>query len=326
MRVEFLQRGGVAVEYGEEVVPKADVEKWGWVSLFNLPTDERRAVYRWLDANYEEECVEKPKAQKKAHAAASLERKGKAVADEEARQLKKAAQQALCLSYKRAASAKQLRRMLREASKSESAQFAVLARQIGIRKHVNQVQKPVGKGYSSMKAQQLQPLVEAMVQQEKYTKPQLVKVPALKPREQTPFADAYATQLDKAREARAEEKAKQLDAMIADGSFMALLKRKPSSKKKAGTTATTAKRTAAPRKPTAAQAAELNGATFEGDGIKWEVLKVEWSEEYESILVYYYDVSAVAAASKSEAELDDGDDDVEASSIKEVLEWIKKSS
>ena len=32
-----------------------------------------------------------------------------------------------------------------------------------------------------MKAQQLQPLVEAMVQQEKYTKPQLVEVPALKP-------------------------------------------------------------------------------------------------------------------------------------------------
>ena len=56
------------------------------------------------------------------------------------------------------------------------------------------------------------------------------------------------------------------------------------------------------------------------------MLKVEWPEEYESILVYYYDVSAVAAASKSEAELDDGDDDVEASSIKEVLEWIKKSS
>ena len=53
---------------------------------------------------------------------------------------------------------------------------------------------------------------------------------------------------------------------------------------------------------------------------------MEWSEEYESMLVYYYDVSAVAAASKSEAELDDDDDDVEASSIKEVLEWIKKSS
>ena len=93
-----------------------------------------------------------------------------------------------------------------------------------------------------------------------------------------------------------------------------------------GTTATTAKRTVAPRRPTAAQAAELNGATFEDDGIKWKVLKVEWPEEYGSILVYYYDVSAVAAASKSEAELDDDDDDVEASSIKEVLEWIKKSS
>ena len=59
--------------------------------------------------------------------------------------------------------------MLKEASKSESAQFAVLARQISIRKHVNQIQKPVAKGYSSMKAQQLQPLVEAMVQRERTT-------------------------------------------------------------------------------------------------------------------------------------------------------------
>ena len=176
----------------------------------------------------------------------------------------------------------------------------MLARQISIRKHVNQIQKPVAKGYSSMKAQQLQPLVEAMVQQEKYTKPQLVKVPALKPREQTPFADAYSTQLDKAREARAAEKAKQLDAMIADGSFMALLKRKPSSKKKAGTTATTAGRSAAPRQPTAAQAAQLNGATFEDEGIKWKVLKVEWSEEYESILVYYYDVRCERGSSSEE--------------------------
>merc|ERR1711924_357434 len=48
------------------------------------------------------------------------------------------------------------------------------------------------------------------------------------------------------------------------------------------------------------------------------VLKVEWSDEYESILVYYYDVQAVASRGKAEADLDDEDEDVEASSIKEV--------
>ena len=63
-----------------------------------------------------------------------------------------------------------------------------------------------------------------------------------------------------------------------------------------------------------------------GYGISWRVLKVEWSDEYESILVYYYDVEAVASRGKAEADLDDEDEDVEASSIKEVLEWIKKSS
>ena len=50
------------------------------------------------------------------------------------------------------------------------------------------------------------------------------------------------------------------------------------------------------------------------------------SKQYESILVYYYDVEAVAARGKAEADLDDEDEDVEASSIKEVLDWIKKTS
>ena len=52
-------------------------------------------------------------------------------------------------------------------------------------------------------------------------------------------------------------------------------------------------------------AARRSTSTFEDDGISWRVLKVEWSDEYESILVYYYDVEAVASRGKVEADLDD---------------------
>ena len=172
--------------------------------------------------------------------------------------------------------------------------------------------------------------MEGVVEGERYSKPAVVKVEALKPRKETQFPDSYTRWLDAARKERAEQKAQELEAMVADGSFLALTKRKPSNKnkKKAAAAAQAARRKAAPapRQPTAAQATALDGATFEDDGISWRVLKVEWSGEYESILVYYYDVEAVASRGKAEADLDDEDEDVEASSIKEVLDWIKKTS
>ena len=278
--------------HGELIVAEKDVEKWSWVSVFSLPDDERLRLYQSI--HYQEECVDKPKQQKQAHAAAKLKREEAAALDAGRKQLKKAALQALHLTYKRATSVEQLRGMLSKAAKSESAQKKVLAQQIAIRKHVNQIAHPVRKGHSSMKAAELQQLVEEMVEGERYSKPAVVKVEALKPRKETQFPDSYTRWLDAARKERAEQKAQELEAMVADGSFLALTKRKPSNKnkKKTATAAKAARRKAAPapRQPTAAQATALDGATFEDDGISWRVLKVEWSDEYESILVYYYDV------------------------------------
>jgi hypothetical protein len=313
-----LKHGGVHVAYGEQIVDKESCEKWNWVSLFALPKEERHALY--LSIDYKEECVNKPNRQNKAHNVANLKRKADEVMEGERLQLKKAAEQARWIAATRATSVAQLKKLLKAARQSESAQLAVLTDQIKIRKHVNQVAHPISKGYSQMKVAELQPLVEAMVKSERYRKPRVVKVPALAERQQTPHPCSYSKALDAAREERAEAKGKLLEAMIEDGSFMALLKRKPTPK--AAGAGARGKR----QQPTSAQSAKLAHATFEDEGIEWKVLKLEWSDEYNTMLVYYYDVGAVRDAKIDESDLDDDDENVEASSITEVLEWVKKSN
>ena len=78
--------------------------------------------------------------------------------------------------------------------------------------------------------------------------------------------------------------------------------------------------------PSAKQAATLADAEFEEDGRDWKVLKVQWGEEDECILVYYYDAGEVADDDDcDENDLDEDHSYVERSSMKEVLDWIKKS-
>ena len=71
----------------------------------------------------------------------------------------------------------------------------------------------------------------------------------------------------------------------------------------------------------------LEGEEFEEDGIDWKVLHSEWSEEYECIVVFYYDVDMALAENLTEEELSDdlGHDCVEYSTVIhiEVVGWIK---
>jgi hypothetical protein len=136
-----LKHGGVHVAYGEQIVDKESCEKWNWVSLFALPKEERHALY--LSIDYKEECVNKPNRQNKAHNVANLKRKADEVMEGERLQLKKAAEQARWIAATRATSVAQLKKLLKAARQSESAQLAVLTDQIKIRKHVNQVAHPI---------------------------------------------------------------------------------------------------------------------------------------------------------------------------------------
>ena len=74
---------------------------------------------------------------------------------------------------------------------------------------------------------------------------------------------------------------------------------------------------------------------FQDDGIDWKVLDVAWSDEYEEVLVWYYDVRSVEAEGLLEEELlesfEEGSDcsnveHVDYSKVSEVRAWLKKSA
>ena len=72
----------------------------------------------------------------------------------------------------------------------------------------------------------------------------------------------------------------------------------------------------------------LDGEEFEEEGVDWKVLHSEWSEEYEQIVVFYYDVDMAQAEGLTEEQLgeDLGHDCVEYSKVSEVAGWIKASN
>ena len=314
------KHAGKSTAYGEKIVSDEDVEKWDMVSLFKMPKEERYALYNSID--YQEECVNKPKRQKADYCAAALKRAEEQVEEGERAQLKRAAQQVQHLEYTRATSVKQLQKMLAAASDAETAQHKVLSLQIAIRKHVNQIKKPVAVAYSKLSAKELQPLVEEMVKAERYSKPEPVGVPAMKDRDVTLFSDSFALALDAARQAKAELKTMHLVLMIEDGSFKALLKNKPSTRRNITRKPQPQTKHAKRTQPTQAELRRLDNATFVDDHVEWKMLKIEWSPAYDTIMVYYYDVASVTARYIQEDDLDDEDEDVESGSISEVLTWI----
>jgi len=75
--------------------------------------------------------------------------------------------------------------------------------------------------------------------------------------------------------------------------------------------------------PNAAEKALVN-VEFEEEGTEWCVLMVKFDDEVDELVVYYYDVDS--QFSREELECDLMHDDVERSSVKEVVKWIKNSS
>ena len=75
--------------------------------------------------------------------------------------------------------------------------------------------------------------------------------------------------------------------------------------------------------PNAAEKAIVN-VEFEEEGTEWCVLMVKFDDDADELVVYYYDVDS--QFSREELECDLMHDDVERSSVKEVVKWIKDSS
>jgi hypothetical protein len=83
--------------------------------------------------------------------------------------------------------------------------------------------------------------------------------------------------------------------------------------------------------------ADLVGEMFEEDGTDWKVLDVEWNDEVEEVVVYYYDVDAANAEGILESDLMESLEEssdhsnielhehIEYSSVREVTKWLRES-
>ena len=95
---------------------------------------------------------------------------------------------------------------------------------------------------------------------------------------------------------------------------------------------------AAPRKKkerrVKANELELVGASFEEEGVDWKVLDVQWSDEVDEVVVYYFDVVAVESEGVTEDDLHTALEEqpdaneiehIEYSRVSEVKAWLKLS-
>ena len=156
-----------------------------------------------------------------------------------------------------------------------------------------------------------------------FSKPPVVAIPAAALREAGSAADSVWKQLCDQHNKRARQKQVEFDAMVENGTFTAILARKPKEK---GTTAQPKQK----RQRKTPSGAELSmvGAGFVGEGTVWQVLKVQFEkldEVDDQLVVYYYDKAAVESEDIDEAELGDDHEYVEWSTVDEARQWIKDS-
>ena len=75
--------------------------------------------------------------------------------------------------------------------------------------------------------------------------------------------------------------------------------------------------------PNAAEKALVN-VEFEEEGTEWYVLMLKFDDDADELVVYYYDFDS--QFSREELECDLMHNDVEMSSVKEVVKWVKCNS
>lgn len=314
---------GKTVGYGEEIEGD-DSEKWDLCSLMAWPKERRFALYRSVLANYDEACVNQPKAQALAHDQESYKRKLRANEDEERRVFKKAIQQQVWFGRKRAVTKAGLTGILK--GKTGNKLLEALRDQVNIRRYVDGTTEPIPKrkgGWlsGSLEASQVEQLkahVEVMVKEEKYTKPPAI-VPALRAEPTAPHLSTFAQELGVEREKKLEKLRGLLQKCMADGSFKTYLR----SKKAPAKLKAPARLRQQKQQPTAKEKEALRGSVFDDEGITWKVLKVEWDDDLGSIIVFYYDHDSATREGLDEDELHEDHDYVEHSSLEEVLDWIK---
>ena len=317
-----LAQRGQKVGYGEDI--EDDSDKWELVSLLAWPKEERFALYRSVKANFKEECVNKPHKQKQEHDKEKYDRK--VAACEKAKRLlfKGAVKQALWFKRERAISTASLNKMLKGATHAQMVR--VLRDQVNIRRYVDDITDPISKRVGGWLSGKLSPElvielrghVGKMVKEEKFTTPPSI-VPALQSESTPAYLSKFASQLSVEREAELVKLRMQLDKCLADGSFKALIS---SNKAPKALKAKKRRQGQKSKEPTVAEQAALSGSVFNDDGITWTVLKVQWDDALDSIIVFYYDSDSAQRELIDEDSLHEDHEYVEHSSLEEVLSWI----
>jgi len=335
-----LIESGAKPAYGSVSVTDEEVEKWNLVNYFALDEDTRRALCSEVRGiKYKERCRQE-RNDKETHDNAALERKEAEKVKGEKSNLRKAAHQVRYLKMTRATTVAQLNKMLQGKvdfsgsfesktgkKPTENQQIIILRDQIRIRVHVNAIIEPVGKGSwltGTVDKSTLKSKVEEMIKGERFTKPEVVTIPAYVQRDAGLHADSVWSKLCEEHNERAHGKQAEFDKMVKNGTFKALLTRKPRS---VGPRKGSKKARQQRREPSESEQ-QLVGAAFEDEGTIWQVLKLQWEmldHADDQLVVYYYDKLAVESEDICVDDLDDEHEHVEWSSVDEIKKWVQKT-
>jgi hypothetical protein len=268
--------------------------------------------------------MEEEKAQKRAHHAAQLDRKQEESADARRRHLNRrlAFEKSLADSKTRlATTGPQLEAMMQ--GKTLAQQCEALRDQLRFRELLYGIRKPIliGSGSSDAELVRLKQGVEPLVEQPLPDKMKSASLPI-------PARQPVAIPSEQSRELTSKHVVRQFQAFQ---QFVQLTKggvfRLPPLHSEADDRATTPRqprpRQLRPRRPNR-QEEGLVGQEFADEEVWWKVLLCEWSEEYECIIVYYYDLHWAEDEKLTEEQLK-GDlehDCVQFSKVDEVTKWI----
>ena len=310
----------------DEAVVQAKLAAWETTSFFNLPREERWTLIKDIQRRYKIVVVAADRANAEAEARGRVDRLKAKAAAHVALFVNRAGNRDKHMKIVPGTSLAGLAAL--GAGKTLKDHLQAMRDQIRVRIHVYEIKAAALPAIGSQDTVGEQTrLVEELKAVVVLPLPPLPPPPLPYPvRPAHPAPTAEATALDMQHMCRISDAITQLMHLTSEGSFKAARSKVPRR---------SARAPAAPSVPRArsANAATLAlvGAEFEESLISWKVVGVDWSEELDEVVVWYYDVAMAADLELDEDEMNlarkTGVDlaPLECSSTCEVRRWIKAS-
>jgi hypothetical protein len=325
-RKEARATGTTGAGAVDEAVVQAKLAAWETTSFFNLPREERWTLIKDIQRRYKIVVVAADRANAEAEARGRVDRLKAKAAAHVALFVNRAGNRDKHMKIVPGTSLAGLAAL--GAGKSLKDHLQAMRDQIRVRIHVYEIKAAALPAIGSQDTVDEQArLAEGLKAIVVLPLPRLPPPPLPYPvRPAHPAPTAEATVLDMHHMGRVSDAITQLMHLTSEGSFKAARSKVPRR---------SARAPAAPSVPRArsANAASLAlvGAEFEESLISWKVVGVDWSEELDEVVVWYYDVAMAADLELDEDEMNlarkTGVDlaPLECSSTCEVRRWIKAS-